>query len=493
LSEQGFPAGVVREFAALFVPRRGHFGEHTEGGWLKRYEELTDALIAEHLRGERTFGVYPGHKEAGFVALECDFGEEEATPANVLELSARIMGKEGFRAWEAVRDAGEELGIAPLYWCVDYTGGRSLHFELIPEAPVPYRDAHRIAKALGELVRRAGQAVCTVYPTNRTGDGKLLRLPCGRHRKTGVHGCFVEPGLRELIPRPAFRNDTGYLKLIARVPGDVLTDAATLAAAVVQEAPQAQAEPQEVAQVAHDPRPAQGGRFTQTDPALAQRIGRPCILWLIEHGVPEGHRHDVALLLRTELKACGFTPEEALPVYRRFARACTPPWAPEEADRDLWANWADATDTKKRHLCRTKGASSLTGYLQDQACVGPEACAQERPWAFNALWAGQGLSANARVLYMALCKLEVDFWRRPGEEVHTTEAQLTAAADLSVRTFRNARAELEAHGLIGHKASSRGKAKGVHSLYWRAYPVPLPGQGTPQPKTARRRVAQEAS
>ncbi len=245
------------------------------------------------------------------------------------------MGKEGFRAWEAVRDAGEELGIAPLYWCVDYTGGRSLHFELIPEAPVPYRDAHRIAKALGELVRRAGQAVCTVYPTNRTGDGKLLRLPCGRHRKTGVHGCFVEPGLRELRPRPTFRNDTGYLKLIARVPGDVLTEAATLAAAVVQEAPQAQAEPQEVAQVAHDPRPAQGGRFTQTDPALAQRIGRPCILWLIEHGVPEGHRHDVALLLRTELKACGFTPEEALPVYRRFARACTPPWAPEEADATL--------------------------------------------------------------------------------------------------------------------------------------------------------------
>jgi hypothetical protein len=30
--EQGFAAGVVREFAALFVPRRGHFGEHTEGG-----------------------------------------------------------------------------------------------------------------------------------------------------------------------------------------------------------------------------------------------------------------------------------------------------------------------------------------------------------------------------------------------------------------------------------------------------------------------------
>ena len=90
------------------------------------------------------------------------------------------------------------------------------------------------------------------------------------------------------------------------------------------------------------------------------------------------------------------------------------------------------------------------------------------------MWGAEGLSANSRVLYEALCKLEADFMLRPGDAIHTTMQQLAETAGLTERTFKTARQELKAFGLIAWHRTSRGRGAGIHSLYRRSYPVPIP-------------------
>lgn len=472
MSEQ-VSAAVVTDFAELFVSCRRPFGEETAAGWKTHHAELSDDLIREHLEGRRTFGVSPGGSRAGFIALEVDLGNREA---DVLEVHDKILGDEGYYTWAAIRSASEGLGIPPVHWIASYSGSRSLHFWLVLEEALPYDQAHRIAQAIAAATKRQGVEVCTVYPSNSKAGGKVLRLPWGRHQRTRVHAHFVDLGLFELTPRPQFPQDVAYLSRIAelRVPQDVLEEAAQNAQGIPCPEP---ARPQQGPTA-----PSLATIVDAVDPSLLIAVGRPCIAAVIAKGVPEGHRHSVAHLVRTELKHCGLTLEQAKPVYLRYAQACTPPWAQDEALRDLEANWA-VTDTAQRHSC--KSASPATVFLRSAYCRGTLTCTALRKESFEQVWGGKGLSGNARILYAALCKLEGEYLLRPGDRIRTTVAQLTEAAGLTERTFKGARKELKAHNLIAWKTTSHGRGKGIHSVYWRTYPLPTPArQSVQEPCTA---------
>lgn len=458
---------AIAAFRRLFVPPAKRHGAQDGAGWRTVHEPVSDDDLRAHLQGGPVIGVSPAYRrgaawEAGFIALEADIATDDLCRRDLLAAHEQVLGFDGHRAWAAVRAASEDLGIPGAYWTGAYSGRRSLHLWLLPEDPLPLGDTHAIARSLVAGAAERGVHVCTACPTSPDDWGMLFRLPWGRHPQ-GTQGHLVDLGLWELNARPPYPTDAQALGIIAsrRVPHENLQGAADIARARRSPVSLGGVPPEDTPKV----------HLPDTD----LRITRPCIAGLIQRGVPENHRHEVALLLRSELKAAGFTVEEALPVVARYARACTPPWEPREAEYDLRHNWAD-TDIAKRHVCPGAHGSRLTRYLHDRECVGGARCAAHRLGPFTYLW-GPHLSGNAKALYAALCALEVGFSRRPGDEVHTTVAQLRDTAHLVEYAFKAARRELEDAGLVTHRRLSKGRGHGVHSVYRRAIPMPLPEAG----------------
>ena len=474
---------TVRRFADLFARvRRPHILETAES-WLTRKSDLTDGMIATHLHGGLTAGVRVDGKRgngriAANVALEVDFGDREEPPETVLP---RVIGDPGLTVAEAVRAAGHDLHIPESAWCFAWSGGRSLHAWLTPREPVNLAAAYAVAQAIRDgvdaRIAACGLYVCRAWPTNATGGGMGIRLPWGRHQRTGKFGRFVRvgDGLSLRDPYPA---DVGYLATLER---NVLEPSVLIAAAEHLRRdpdPVRRERPARTRPAAPRETGDRGDRIERTLPAAARRIARPCIMHLVERGVPEDLRHDVALLLRAELVHCGLTQAEAWPVYMRYMVACTPSWEIADARRDLDANWS-ITDPARRHLCPGRGdPSNLTRYLHERCCVGLDACGWRRAAAALAAWDGH-LSTDARSLYLDLCKMEAGFSLRPGDAMHTTTETLMERCRLGWRRFETARTDLRHVGLLAWERTGRPDGAGtpgggVHSLYRRIIPVPVP-------------------
>ena len=483
---------TVRRFALSFARcRRPHILE-TPTGWLTRHGDLTDTMIAAHLSGAATCGVKVARRrgrawEAVNLALEVDFGSGER-PAE--EALADILGYPGAQVAEAILEAGRQRGIPETAWCLCWSGGRSLHAWLILKDPVELAAAHRVAQglhaAIDDLLIGSGLSVCHSWPTNGDGEtaGMGIRLPCGRHQGSGLTGRFLTWRDGKLHLRPPFAEDIPYLatlEVLRRVEPEVILSAAQVATPTPSRRRPRPAERQE-------PRPkvreeATGdGAVERVLPTQARRLARPCILRLLEIGVPEGLRHDMALLLRAELVHCGLTLEEAWPCYRRFAAACSPPWPEAEAWTDLTANWS-VTDPARRHVCPERGdPSSLTQELHRRLCIGAEACGWRRAGAVLTAWRTH-LSADARTLYEDLAIMEADLRLRPGDGIHTTDLKLQQRTGLSRRYFKPAREELEGTGLLRRDVTGKldgigTPGGGVHTVYVRTIPPPDPPENT---------------
>ena len=475
---------VIRQFADLFARVRRPFIQEAETGWVTRHDSLEDTHLHAHLHGVATFGVRlekadGGGRIASNLALEVDFGDRETPVDAVL---ADILGERGLTLVTAIHDAGQRLGIPPGAWVFAWSGGRSLHAWLTLRDWVPLTIAYTVARSLHDAVNQriasCGLHVCTAWPTNAKRQGKAIRLPWSRHQGTGERGRFVNLRDGALTLREPFSADAGYLAELERnmLDSEVIAQAATLTKDL-----------DPVREPVRSLRPRltvprrqleEGARIERTLPTQARRIARPCILHLVESGVPETLRHDMALLLRAELKHCGLTPEETWPVYRRYAAACSPPWEEDDARRDLEANWT-VTDPARRHVCPGRGEpSSLTQYLHKHCCVGTETCGFRRAAPVLEVWR-DGLEASARALYIELAMLEAGYSLRPGDAIHTTTAELMRRCRLGRRPLEKARDDLRDAGLLeyrptGVKGGAGTPDGGVHSLYRRVIPFPDP-------------------
>lgn len=464
----------IAAFRRLFVPPVSRHGVHEQTGWRTLHRGVSDADLLAHLSGGTVVGVSPAYQQgatwlAAFVALEADIATSDDLRDPELA-RAVVLGPQGHRCWEAVRAASEDLGIPGAHWTGAFSGRRSLHLLLLPEQPLPLATAHAIAQAIAQGARARGTDVCTACPTRADATGKVFRLPWGRH-PFGTVGPFVDLGLFELAPRPPYPDDVHALAIIAgrRVPADTMQAAGAIALRGSVATKTA---------TTRRRRQARRDAEQQASPDIA-RITRPCIAAIVRHGVPENHRHNIALLVRAELRHVGFTLNEAEPVVLQFAGACAPPWEPSDALYDLHQNWA-VTDARKRHVCPGRlSESSLTGYLHKRACVGAQECAGHRAGPFMETW-GARLSPPASRVYWALCALEVGYALRPGDGIHTTVAEVAGKASVGLDAFKRARAELETEGLVSHKRQGQGRGGGVHSIYQRTIPMPLPGAPRPE-------------
>ena len=476
---------VIRQFADLFARVRRPFIMETPAAWVTRNDlALDDSHLTAHLYGAATFGVKltkgrGGGRIATNLALEVDFGDRETPVETVLR---DILGERGLLVVNAVHDAGRDLDIPPVAWAVSWSGGRSLHFWLTPREPVPVATAYTVAQAIRDAVdvriASCGLHVCTAWPTCATGVGKGIRLPWARHQKTGESARFIRQDDSGLSLRDTFPADADYLRDLeaAMVDPDLLAYAAAQAAD--REVVRQPARLTRSRLTLPETQLVQGERVERALPLEAQRIARPCILALLERGVPEGLRHDAALLLRAELVHCGFTLEEAWPVYRRYAAACSPRWEEEDARRDLEANWT-VTDPARRHLCPGRGEpASLTQHLHGRCCVGVETCGGRRAEAVLLTWR-KHLTTDARVLYAEVAYLEAAYSLRPGDGVHTTAAELMDRCRLGRTRFEQARRDLMDAALLECTATGRPDGAGTpgggrHSVYRRIIPVPVP-------------------
>lgn len=172
---------LAERILELFFVRRDVYGIETGEGWRTVKEPVTAELIMRHLRGEACLGAHLIGKDG-----ECRWiGWEVDNPSLLRPLFARV--KEMFPSESML---------------IHTSGGRSFHVKVFFNRPIKSEDAHVLAKnAVSKL-----QGV-EFYPKqpriSETGFGNFMRIPLGRHMRSGEFGVLVQPkSLFEIKPCP---------------------------------------------------------------------------------------------------------------------------------------------------------------------------------------------------------------------------------------------------------------------------------------------------
>ncbi len=159
-------------YAEAFFNTREHFAEQlTDGTYVARKYPLTEATIEQHLRGQRTIGVYAldGQNRAKWLCFDGD-DEPSFQDLKTLTLSLATQG-------------------IPAYLEQSRRGG---HLWLFLDSPLPGRAVRRYARHL--LEENSITSIREIYPRQdelQTGPGSLVRLPLGIHQKDKKRYGFV--------------------------------------------------------------------------------------------------------------------------------------------------------------------------------------------------------------------------------------------------------------------------------------------------------------
>jgi len=150
---------------------------------------LTDERLDAHLRGRITLGAYQLRDDAtaGWLCLDVDADvDEEHARTNVKHLTNLLVART------------RQIGL-PTY--VEYTGNKGFHIWTFCPAGCPARDLRRLGRwIVDSTLDEEGQpANChvEVFPKQDQLDasdpyGNLVKVPLGRHRKTGNRCLFVD-------------------------------------------------------------------------------------------------------------------------------------------------------------------------------------------------------------------------------------------------------------------------------------------------------------
>lgn len=160
---------VTREIWRLYVADGTHwYSQKSDGGWRHVKKSLSFLVLEGHLRGDMTLGLpCPWNGSAKFLTIDVDTVEGD----NLRRLATCLR----------------DLGVPHL---LSFSGNKGFHADLF----VKESEASEVAKAgrlLSTLLCQEGVAFDHVYPTSTGLSGKTLgganiKLPLGRHRRTGL-------------------------------------------------------------------------------------------------------------------------------------------------------------------------------------------------------------------------------------------------------------------------------------------------------------------
>jgi len=143
-------------------------------------EPVTLEVVQRHLRGEICLGAHPVGPDG-----ECRWIGWEADSSTMLR---PILS--------AAKSMFPEKAML-----VHSTGGRSFHVKVFFNRPIRAEDAYALAKKVAESVEGV-----EFYPKQAKvgeGFGNFMRIPLGRHGKTGEKGALIQPkSLSEIVPCP---------------------------------------------------------------------------------------------------------------------------------------------------------------------------------------------------------------------------------------------------------------------------------------------------
>lgn len=177
------PSGeLARRIIDLFFVRRDVYGLETENGWITVKEPVTVELVERHLRGEVCLGAHliGPNGECRWVGWDID--NPYAFPVFLKFFNENF----------------------PRACLVHTTGGRSFHVKVFFTRPIRSEDAYKIAKSVAEKLNVKGLDFFPKQPRiTETGFGNFMRLPLGRHARTGEFGALVHPkSLLDIKPCP---------------------------------------------------------------------------------------------------------------------------------------------------------------------------------------------------------------------------------------------------------------------------------------------------
>lgn len=179
---------IINALNDLYINRRNRYLKQVNGqtytvtagkrmkskkGNTFKVRPLVDSMLADHLKGKASYGVFSTH-ETKFILFDFDF-------------------KDDFNAckqhYYKVYFALNELGIKDDWIYTTFSGGKGLHITLYMDEPIKVVDAERFYKTVLERAELSDMARNIEYRPKAT---QGVKLPLGRHYKTGKQVCFVE-------------------------------------------------------------------------------------------------------------------------------------------------------------------------------------------------------------------------------------------------------------------------------------------------------------
>lgn len=211
-------------YRSLFVHRDDVFAhQQSSGAYLPVLQPLTDLDIADHLSGHDSYGVYvinPEDGKASNTVRYCVF-DLDTYDADALDFLTRAVERLVFR-YGAYLPGEITIGHPLRCLLLEDSGGKGYHIWLLLSEPVPAAKARGWAEQIRDGYQTASLEVALANKTTSwpaleifpkqdavepNGYGNLVKLPLGRHAKTGTTSIFLHragwaSGVDDVVPFP---------------------------------------------------------------------------------------------------------------------------------------------------------------------------------------------------------------------------------------------------------------------------------------------------
>ncbi|GAB6190132.1 hypothetical protein JCM30566_18750 [Marinitoga arctica] len=195
-------SNLIRRFMELFSGREDVFSIQFDNGYKPVRRPLNYKDVIQHLKGEKTIGIYQLKKDNSikFAAFDIDIKKSYLHDENkyIYEENSRKVAKKLI----------SELNNENINNYIEYTGNRGYHIWMFFDTPIlSYKVKIIMEKILERIDLEEGIDV-EVFPKQTElngGLGNLIKIPLGIHRKTGKKCLFVNENF-EFVP-----NQTKYL------------------------------------------------------------------------------------------------------------------------------------------------------------------------------------------------------------------------------------------------------------------------------------------